>query len=355
MSVSGQENQVKYSTDGINDVFTFNQRIFAATDLKVQLVDTTTLVPSTLVLNSDYTVAIASDQNSADITTSVVYAAGYYIVITEEPAATQPANYSVGGDLDKNALQKDFDKMILHVLQLQRQGLLLDTDKSVDMTTPVRVPVGAGKFLQWSSDGLSLILADSSTTSDARVNDLFNGGNSNAIYPLRVVMPSGALIISGTGSPEGVEVAPVSSIFLRSDGGADTSIYFKETGAGNTGWVTKNILTSGVKTDNVTLKTKVVEIGAWDMDTVTNVTVLHGIADHTKIRSIDVLIRADSDGNRSQLNGADIAGTLGGKASTNSTTDILLQRTTGGTFDSASYNDTAGSYNRGWITIVYEA
>ena len=41
----------------------------------------------------------------------------------------------------------------------------------------------------------------------------------------------------GTGSPEGVHTADVGSLFIRSDGGADTILYAKETGSGNTGWV----------------------------------------------------------------------------------------------------------------------
>jgi hypothetical protein len=43
----------------------------------------------------------------------------------------------------------------------------------------------------------------------------------------------------GTGSPEGVVTAPVGSTFRRTDGGAGTSFYVKESGAGNTGWVAK--------------------------------------------------------------------------------------------------------------------
>ena len=46
-------------------------------------------------------------------------------------------------------------------------------------------------------------------------------------------------ISSGSGSPESVVTAPVGSIYMRTDGGAGTSIYIKETGAGNTGWVAK--------------------------------------------------------------------------------------------------------------------
>jgi hypothetical protein len=46
-------------------------------------------------------------------------------------------------------------------------------------------------------------------------------------------------IYSGTGSPEGVTTAPVGSLFLRRDGGASTTLYVKESGSGNTGWVAK--------------------------------------------------------------------------------------------------------------------
>lgn len=44
------------------------------------------------------------------------------------------------------------------------------------------------------------------------------------------------LIFSGTATPEGAVTAPVGSIFLRTDGAAGTTLYTKQTGAGNTGW-----------------------------------------------------------------------------------------------------------------------
>ena len=44
---------------------------------------------------------------------------------------------------------------------------------------------------------------------------------------------------SGAGTPEGVVTAPVGSLFSRTDGGAGTSLYVKETGVGATGWVAK--------------------------------------------------------------------------------------------------------------------
>lgn len=49
----------------------------------------------------------------------------------------------------------------------------------------------------------------------------------------------GTLHIYGTGTPEGVEAAPVGSQFWRRNGGAGTTLYVKESGTGNTGWVAK--------------------------------------------------------------------------------------------------------------------
>ena len=43
----------------------------------------------------------------------------------------------------------------------------------------------------------------------------------------------------GVGTPEGVISGGVGSIFIRTDGGAGTVLYIKETGIGNTGWIAK--------------------------------------------------------------------------------------------------------------------
>lgn len=49
----------------------------------------------------------------------------------------------------------------------------------------------------------------------------------------------GAVWRCGAGTPEGVVTAPVGSLYTRTDGGAGTTLYVKESGAGNTGWVAK--------------------------------------------------------------------------------------------------------------------
>lgn len=53
-----------------------------------------------------------------------------------------------------------------------------------------------------------------------------------------VLEPS--IIYSGQGTPEGVVVADRGVMYLRTDGGAGTTLYIKESGDGtNTGWVAK--------------------------------------------------------------------------------------------------------------------
>jgi hypothetical protein len=48
-----------------------------------------------------------------------------------------------------------------------------------------------------------------------------------------------AIFTSGSNSPEGVITAPVGSIYTRTNGSANTTLYVKESGSGNTGWVAK--------------------------------------------------------------------------------------------------------------------
>jgi hypothetical protein len=43
----------------------------------------------------------------------------------------------------------------------------------------------------------------------------------------------------GNGTPEGVVTASIGAMYRRLDGGASTTLYIKESGTGNTGWVAK--------------------------------------------------------------------------------------------------------------------
>jgi len=57
----------------------------------------------------------------------------------------------------------------------------------------------------------------------------------SAVYRLL----QGLNFTQGVGDPEGVVTAPVGSLFVRSDGGAGTTLYVKEANTDATGWVAK--------------------------------------------------------------------------------------------------------------------
>jgi len=90
----------------------------------------------------------------------------------------------------------------------------------------------------------------SSNTYELVGNDFINGADINeAGTAVKIsgnrgstnnqVLYTNRIIREGSGSPEGVIAAVVGSIWMRRDGGAGTSMYVKESGTGNTGWVAK--------------------------------------------------------------------------------------------------------------------
>jgi hypothetical protein len=71
----------------------------------------------------------------------------------------------------------------------------------------------------------------------AKVSDL---NASNGVTAIGGFVNSSSVIwFAGSGSPEGAVTAVVGSLWSRTNGGGGTSLYVKESGTGNTGWVAK--------------------------------------------------------------------------------------------------------------------
>lgn len=67
-----------------------------------------------------------------------------------------------------------------------------------------------------------------------------HNGILNPRSSLGFALGNGPTMLTGTGSPQGTVAAPVGSLYLRSDGGAGTTLYVKQSGASSsTGWVGK--------------------------------------------------------------------------------------------------------------------
>jgi hypothetical protein len=99
-----------------------------------------------------------------------------------------------------------------------------------------------------------------------------------------------------------------------------------------------------------TLKTKVINIGDWDMDVTSFLGVAHGLT-VANIRSVSAMIRDDAGANNYPLVfDADSDGVMDGAVYC-AVSNVVMTRVTAGFFDSVDFNAT--SYNRGWIVIQY--
>jgi len=81
---------------------------------------------------------------------------------------------------------------------------------------------------------------DTSSTTSLAINGRHATGIdlSAASLTTPIKLP-GAAILTGRGSPAGVVSCSTRCLFLRTDGGPNTTLYVNETGGGTTGWVAK--------------------------------------------------------------------------------------------------------------------
>ena len=109
-------------------------------------------------------------------------------------------------------------------------------------------PAGGTGFNRWTvrdetagADRLYLYSAGAFGPASDATQDLgLTGTRWGDVYATTVYVGSGdARILSGAGSPQGVTTAAIGSLYLRTDGGAGSTLYVKESGTGSSGWVAK--------------------------------------------------------------------------------------------------------------------
>ena len=101
------------------------------------------------------------------------------------------------------------------------------------ITSGASISAGGGSYIMWSNGTSSRMLAPSDG-----VIQLTNAATTGFT---RLELGATNLGISrGTGTPEGVVTALVGSLYIRTDGGASTTLYVKESSpTPSTGWVAK--------------------------------------------------------------------------------------------------------------------
>jgi len=239
----------------------------ATTDVLTLTAYSTTIIPGDRTIVSAATVSLTLTEYSADVnaetsftaTTDVLTLTTYEAVVTVGTvyvaattdtltltvnAADVNFNVSFTGTTDALALTEYAADVDLDV------SFTATTDELTVTTYSVTVVFQEWKKLAWEDDTVlkteydatSFLYATADSTPEAKtptqVKTILGLGSSNS--PTFAGLTLGAVyILVGTGSPENVVTGTVGSIFLRSDGGAGISMYVKESGEGNTGWVGK--------------------------------------------------------------------------------------------------------------------
>ncbi len=115
----------------------------------------------------------------------------------------------------------------------QQSGALTHTSNATAANEFWDMRTGGASVMRWYSTVMRAVADAAYDLGNAafRFRDTFS---------LRFRPGTGAAIwTSGTGSPEGALDAPPGSLYTRDDGGAGATLYVKESGSGNTGWVAK--------------------------------------------------------------------------------------------------------------------
>jgi len=167
-----------YIGSGAATVFPFAFKVFAAAEMQVAKLNTTSNVETILVLNTDYTVQLNGDQNGTPggtITLPAVLASGYNLTITSDIANLQPTDLTNQGGFYPEVITDALDRATIQIQQLDQNSRAIKiplSDGVLDMTTPV-VSARQGKYLAFDSFGLPVVSSGTGSDSALRT-DLAN-------------------------------------------------------------------------------------------------------------------------------------------------------------------------------------
>lgn len=155
-----------YAGNNVSTTFNFAFKVFAASEVAVVKADVNG-AESTLVLNSDYSVALNEDQGAnpgGTITYPVLgtpLATGEQLVLTGGLAYGQTTSLPNGGAYNANVVERTFDRIVMLVQQLLEmtgRGIQLAATASSSVSNKLPSPV-AGAFLAWNGAATAIVNA----------------------------------------------------------------------------------------------------------------------------------------------------------------------------------------------------
>lgn len=177
---------------GTATVFPFAFKVFTASNLQVVRVDTSTGLESTLILNTDYTVSLNTDQDSnpgGNVTLLAVLAVGFNMVITSDIANLQPTDLTNQGGFYPEVITDALDRATIQIQQMADEltrsiKIPISDGLSLDMELPTAA-TRANSFLAFDATGEpTVVTAGSPGAPTTMTRQQFSGTGSQVAYTL---------------------------------------------------------------------------------------------------------------------------------------------------------------------------
>jgi hypothetical protein len=252
--IAADDSRDVYTGNGSTTSFVYNFKVLTSANIAVYQANTLK------TLTTHYTLTGVNNDAGGTVVFLVAPANGEQVLLLRAQPISQTTSY-IDGAISALTIERDFDRQT-SVNQQQQEEInrsikfprtITPTTGLTELPTPV-----ASKCIGW--DGAATALANNDCagggggglgiTTSAGLAGLLTDETGTGLtvfsdsptLTTKLTVPRIDLTtcqeLTGAGSPEGVVAAPVCSTYRRTDGGASTTFYAKETGAGtNTGWV----------------------------------------------------------------------------------------------------------------------
>lgn len=174
-----------YIGAGVIGVFPFSFKVFQASDVLVTS-KSTAGVTTTLVLSSDYSVSLNSDQENSPggtVTTTAALAVGYTLIITSNVPATQSVALTNGGGFFPKVIEGALDRLTILLQQFGVVGFsqALRVPELDGVPTLPAAPDRASKLLGFNASGTPVAVAPASGSSADLALTLASSGGAALI------------------------------------------------------------------------------------------------------------------------------------------------------------------------------
>lgn len=200
MTISSPDRFITYSGNDVATVFTFPFKVFATSELLVNLQDDLTGVQTLQVLGTDYTAVLSAAPNSnpgGSITFILTApATGNTVIITSDIALEQPTNLSNQGGFYPDVINNSLDRATIQIQQVANLGsralVIPITDTGINTELP-NATERALKYLIFDGNGNpDLATFSGGSISNSTLNLLSNVPSTSTSTGTLVVGPAGA-------------------------------------------------------------------------------------------------------------------------------------------------------------------